>query len=126
MSTIKLKREELAAQIDHLSALLSAKGDDSIKTVLTVVEAYAQPNGAVCDGAYDTLVNIESALRSVIGGIEALTTVRAGESGGFINGINKDSGTCRIVHDSELGYRIIGLAEFEAEFDSLFIDREEA
>lgn len=124
MSTIKLKREELAAQNEHLSALLSAKGDVSIRNVLAAVAGYAEPNGANCDDAYDVLVNIESALRSVISGIEALTTVRAGESGGFINGINVAAGTCRIVADNNLGYQIINLADYESEFDTLFIDNE--
>lgn len=124
MTTIKIRREELTGHIDHLSGLLGAKGDESIKAVLAAVAAYAEPNGVACDDAYDSLVKLESALRSVLGGIESLATIRAGESGGFINGINLSAGTCRIAADTDSGFAIIAVADYEPQYDTLFIEVE--
>lgn len=124
MSTIKQRREELAGYVDHLSSLLSAKGEESPKALLAAVEAYAQPNGSISDDVFDSLVNIESALDSVVTGIAALTHIRKGESDGFVNGVNRDAGLCRIVADTPFGYSILSLCDYDPKFDTLYIDSE--
>jgi hypothetical protein len=121
MTTIKSERHRLSDAIEQASPQIK-----NLAKLLADAEAFAKPNGTIGPDTYDALIDSRDALTDVIKAIYELTSVRAGESGGFVNGINSGAGTCRIISDGPNGYSIINLADYEPEFDELFIDTEEA
>jgi hypothetical protein len=123
-TTIKLQRASLASAIERLESLLK---DEVTVSALKEFHAYAEPNGGdkLSDDGYGAIVDLQSAIATMMNETDHLEALRDNVCGGFVNGVNVAAGTIRIVHDGPLGYAIIDSANFSPRHHTIFIDTED-